>query len=188
MVLVSRCTALFAIAAVCIELLGAAASDGEHEPAIWSDFVEADFPFFSSVLDERRAGNGLQTNNLTPRGIILNLGHECWACFDTDLLRMSAMWTGKGVTPVSMAQGSYHVPGVKAQEGQEKLPQPVGTVWLVNGIYPGWQAGGTFSLIDPRRPGPDPREVGRGPLPTSAGSLQACLLLPGRGWLADRPA
>src|SRR5947207_376309 len=70
----------------------ASATAGEHEQALWGDVVEADFPFFSCVLDARRAGNGLQTNNLTPRGIILNLGHECWACFDTDLLRMSAMW------------------------------------------------------------------------------------------------
>src|SRR5436190_21489631 len=127
-------------------------SGREHEPDIWADVVEADFPFFSSVLDARTAGNSPQTNNLTPRGIILNLGHECWACFDTDLLRMSAIWTGKGVTPVSMAQGSYHVAGVKAPEGQENLPQPLGTLWLVNGIYPGWKVGEKISLADPREP------------------------------------
>src|SRR5439155_4102176 len=159
------------------------ASGSEHERAMWSNVVEADFPFFSSVLDARRAGNGLPTNNLTPRGIILNLGQECWACFDTDLLRMAAIWTGKGVTPVSMAQGSYHVTGVKAQEGQEKLPQPVGAMWLANGIYPGWQAGESFSLTDPREPGPDPREMGRGPLPTTAGRSKAIRLSHGGVWL-----
>src|ERR1043166_4102157 len=100
-----------------------------------SDFVESDFPFFSSVLDARAPGHGLPTNNLTPRGLILNLGHDCWACFDTDLLRASAIWTGPGVSPVAMAQGSYHVAGEKAPEGQEKLPQIVGTPWLANGIY-----------------------------------------------------
>src|SRR5437867_1817521 len=100
----------------CAAELSGSGSGSEHERTMWGNVVEADFPFFSSVLDARRAGNGLPTNNLTPRGIILNLGHECWACFDTDLLRMSAIWTGKGVTPVSMAQGSYHVTGVKAQK------------------------------------------------------------------------
>src|SRR5205809_7196438 len=73
---------------------------------IWSDFVETNFPFFSSVLDARKLGVGFPTNNLTPRGLILNLGQDCWACLDTDLLRVSAVWMGNGVTPASMSQGS----------------------------------------------------------------------------------
>src|SRR5256885_10122122 len=51
-----------------------------------ADWVEPDFPFFSSVLDARKAGATLPANNLTPRGIILNLSRDCWACFDPDLL------------------------------------------------------------------------------------------------------
>src|SRR5881296_4410422 len=47
---------------------------------IWADFVETNFPFFSSVLDGRKFGRELPADNLTPRGIILNLGSECWAC------------------------------------------------------------------------------------------------------------
>src|SRR5258705_10868971 len=70
---------------------------GKTAAPLWADFVEANFPFFSSVLDSRKAGPGLPADNLTPRGIVLNLGHDCWACFDTDLLRMSAIWSGKGV-------------------------------------------------------------------------------------------
>ena len=57
-------------------------------PAPWAGFVEPNFPFLSSVVDARSLGDGLPADNLTPRGIILKLGHECWACFDTDLLRM----------------------------------------------------------------------------------------------------
>ena len=159
----------FAVAASAAEASGPA-TGGERGEATGAEFVEADFPFFSSVLDARTTGLGLPADNLTPRGIILNLGHECWACFDTDLLRMSAIWTGKGLTPVSMAQGSYHVAGVKAPEGQENLPQPLGTLWLVNGIYPGWQVGEKISLADPREPCPDLRELGRGPLPASGNS------------------
>ena len=73
-----------------------------------ADWVEPDFPFFSSVVDARKAGAGLPGNNLTPRGIILNLGRDCWACFDPDLLRVSAIWRGRGVTPTALAPGSYH--------------------------------------------------------------------------------
>src|SRR5438045_1087803 len=74
-------------------------------------FVETNFPFFSSVLDARNSG--VFSNNLTPRGIVLNLGNDCWACFDTDLLRISAIWTGQGVSAISMAQGSYRDQGFK---------------------------------------------------------------------------
>ncbi len=143
----------------------------------WAAFVEADFPFFSSVLDARGLGDGWPTNNLTPRGLILNLRNDCWACFDTELLRMSAIWQGAGVTPVSLSQGSYNDPGHKAPEGQEKLPRIAGELWMATGIYPGWQSGEQSSLSDPRESGPDPREVGRGPLPEPQGRLKAVQLL-----------
>src|SRR6266568_4602880 len=132
----------------------AGAVEAKPGPATWAEFVEPDFPFFSSVLDARDLGDGWPTNNLTPRGLILNPGNDCWACFDTELLRMSVIWEGKGVTPVSMAQGSYQDPGHKAPDGQEKLPQIVGTPWIASGIYPGWQAGEQPTLNDPREPGP----------------------------------
>lgn len=121
------------------------------EKQSWDSFVETNFPFFSSVLDARKLGAGWPANNLTPRGLILNLGHGCWACFDTDLLRIAAIWSGSAevpLAPVSMSQGSYHAAGVKASEGQKKLPVPMGNIWLANGIYPGWQTGQMLSLID----------------------------------------
>lgn len=149
-------------------------TDGSR--ASWGSFVETNFPFFSSVLDARKLGPDWPANNLTPRGLILNLGHDCWACFDTDLLRVSAMWVGQAVTSASMSQGSYHTAGEKAPEGQGKLPQMIGTPWLANGIYPGWQAGETISLNDPRDPGPDPREIGRGPIDPALGRFKAVRL------------
>lgn len=145
----------------------------------WAGFVEPEFPYFSSVLDARKMGKDWPTNNLTPRGLILNLGNDCWACFDTDLLRLSAIWTGPGgVTPVSMAQGSYHVAGAKAPEGQEKLPRLIGKPWLVNGIYPGWQTGKDFSFDDPREPAPDPEEIGRGPIDPGLGQFKGVSFTP----------
>lgn len=146
-------------------------SDAPAAPSPWGDFVEKDFPFFSSVLDARDVGEGFPKDNLTPRGLILNLGHNLWACFDTDLLRIACMWEGEQgkppVTPEALAPGSYHIAGQKTKDGQDFLPKPVGKVWLANGIYPGWQVGEKPSFTDPREPTPSKEEVGRGPLDTS---------------------
>ena len=142
----------------------------ESKPASaspWGDFVEKDFPFFSSVLDCRDVGEGFPKDNLTPRGLILNLGHNLWACFDTDLLRIACIWEGEEgkppVTLAALAPGSYHVAGQKTKDGQDDLPKPIGKVWLANGIYPGWQVGEKPSFTDPREPAPSAEEVGRGP-------------------------
>lgn len=142
-----------------------------------ADWVEPNFPFFSSVLDARKAGADLATNNLTPRGLVLNLGHDLWACFDVDLLRVSALWRGPGVTPTALAPGSYHDVARKTAGGQKELPEPSGALWLANGIYPGWQTGTNLSLTDPREPAPSPEEIGRGPIPESLGRFDAVRLV-----------
>lgn len=147
-------------------------------------WVEPDFPFFSSVLDARKAGADLPKDNLTPRGLVLNLGRDFWACFDPDLLRMSVVWRGKGVTPKALAPGSYIDGSRKTGTGETNLPTPVGSVWLANGIYAGWQTGGTISLHDPREPAPSPEEVGRGPIAESLGRFNALRLL-GDGVVLD---
>jgi len=143
-------------------------ADAPATPSPWGDFVEKDFPFFSSVLDARDVGEGFPKDNLTPRGLILNLGHNLWACFDTDLLRIACIWEGEEgqppVTPEALAPGSYHVAGQKTKDGQENLPKPVGKVWLANGLHPGWQVGDKPNFTDPREPAPSLEEVGRGPL------------------------
>lgn len=151
------------------------APEAPATPSPWGDFVEKDFPFFSSVLDAREAGEGFLKDNLTPRGIILNLGHNLWVCFDTDLLRIAAIWEGEPgkppITPEALAPGSYHVAGQKTKDGQEYLPKPIGKVWFANGIYAGWQIGNRPILADPREPTPSPEEVGRGPLDPSEGKF-----------------
>jgi glucose/arabinose dehydrogenase/mono/diheme cytochrome c family protein len=143
----------------------------------WGDWAEADFPFFSSVLDARRVGAISSENNLTPRALVLNLGHGVWAGFDADLLRFAAVWDGRGVTPVSGAQRSYHTP-FRTPKGGGEFPVPDGPVWLANGIYPGWQTGEQFSSDDPREPQPSPEEVGRGPLPITRGKFGGLRLTP----------
>lgn len=178
--IVLSCSLVFAFTATKAADASKAEKKTAKKPEVkspWGDFVEKDFPFFSSVLDARKIGEGWPTNNLTPRGLILNLGHNCWACYDTDLLRVSAIWSGDHVTAVSMAAGSYHNAGDKAPEGQGKLPGINGTTWLANGLYPGWQTGETISLQDPRTPSSDVKEVGRGPVDPAQAQFKAVRLV-----------
>ena len=134
----------------------------------WGDFVEKDFPFFSSVLDCQNLGPGMLKDNLTPRGLILNLGHNLWACFDTDLLRMACIWEsepGKSpVSPAALAPGSYHIAGQKTKDGQDFLPKPVGRVKWTTALHAGWVIEDRKPVTDPRSPSASPEEVGRGPL------------------------
>ncbi|HXW07415.1 MAG TPA: DUF6797 domain-containing protein [Vicinamibacterales bacterium] len=179
----SRAVRLLTISAALVTTaltVGATQTRPPAAPSPWADWVEADFPFYSSVIDAGRAGPGLPERNLAPRGLVLNLGRGRWAAFDTDLLRVVAIWTGSpgsGVTPKALAPGSYHVPDRKTPNGQSPAPEPDGRVWIANGIYPGWQAGLRPSLVDPREPAPSPEEVGRGPLPEPMGRLTAIRLV-----------
>jgi len=138
-------------------------------------FVESTFPFLGTVLEARKLGVGWPVDNLTPRGLVLNLGHHLWVGYDTELLRVSLVWEGdvSGVTPVSMSQISYRTPGAKVGVGESLLPTIVGTPWLANGLYPGWQLGVIPQHLDPREPGPDERQTGRGPLAPYLGRLRS---------------
>lgn len=160
---------LLALAGIAFSRLTASAAD---DP--WKPWIEPDFPFFSSGLDLRpQSPPDAKEWNITPRGIVLNLGHDCWACFDTDLLRISAIWTGKGVTADSLAPLSYQNKPLKTVGGQSKLPKPDGKVWLMNGVYPGWQVGEKISFEDPREPQPSLEEPGRGPISPAIGQFKA---------------
>jgi len=175
-------------------------ADTPTTPSPWGDFVEKDFPFFSSVLDARDVGEGFPKDNLTPRGLILNLGREkdginLWACFDIDLLRLAFVWSGREnnpVMPTALAPGSYHIAGQKTKDGQDDLPEPGPLVgpWLSNGIYPGWQVLKSASdkpvFRDPREPAPSPEEVGRGPLHENSGRFESVTVANGVAKLTYR--
>jgi len=143
---------------------------GSYTQTPW---VEPDFPFFSSVLDCRAIKSISPVNNLTPRGIILRLSADSWICFDTDLLRVSAVWVGKGVSAKALAPLSYPDGKTKTPTGQKQLPKPLGELWTASGIYPGWQQSERLSTQDPRTPAPSPEEVGRGPIAVGLGQFKA---------------
>src|SRR5262245_12143381 len=71
------CCSAFLLIGLPFLVIGAKAgvrSAAKMEQRHWADFVETNFPFFSSVLDARDLGKDWPNDNLTPRGLILNLG------------------------------------------------------------------------------------------------------------------
>ena len=114
----------------------------------WADWVEPTFPFFSSVVDARQAAPAFPGDNLTPRALVLNLGRDHWVAFDTDLLRVSAAWRGKGLSAKALAPGSYHQPDRKTPGGQVPAPgyrhrprrSPLGAPWREDRWSPWWDA------------------------------------------------
>lgn len=128
------------------------------------DFVEPGFPFITTTVDARGLAPFMPDSNVAVRGIALSLGNGAYAAFDPDLLRMTAGWTGDFLSMMTMAQVSYHQAGNKAN----RIPAVVGEPVFGTGLYPGW-TGRTPSFADPRVPGPNPTDVGRGPLPDRLG-------------------
>ncbi len=125
----------------------------------FADFVEPGFPFIVSTVDAGKLGAGFPERNLAVRCVVLILGNESYACFDTDLLRISAAWRGAFVSLTTMAQISYQEPGNKNNAISRILGKPI----IATGVYPGWTSGDP-DFRDPRPAGPDPTAVGRGPL------------------------
>ena len=173
-----------AVAALALPGLAASQAVAAQPPAVAAalatsagPWVEESFPFFSSVVDLRKTGNGSPANNLAPRSLVLNLGQKTWVAFDHDLLRVAAVWEGEGLAPRALAPGSYLDPRRKGPAGQNNLPIIVGTLWASTGIYPGWQVGAQPSFVDPRTPAPSPEEVGRGGLPEALGRFDAVRLV-----------
>jgi len=150
--------------------MGAPAVTGQTPtpaPSRWADWVEPTFPFYSSVVDLRKSGFAFRENNLSPRTLIIKADADVRIAFDLDLLRVAGIWQGGEITARAMAPLSYHDPSKKSAGGQRTLPEPIGTVLVVNGLYPGWQLRSHFSFDDPRPPAPSPEEVGRGALDPS---------------------
>ncbi|MEM6646678.1 MAG: DUF6797 domain-containing protein [Bacteroidota bacterium] len=145
-------------------LVGCAAPD-PPEPG-FADFVEPDFPFFTTTVILDTLGTDFAPRNRVARGLVLPAGDETYWLFDTDLLRMAAAWTGDSTLALlAMPHVSYHEPGNK-RNGAVHLRQPP---MLATGVYPGWLTD-MAPFIDPRLEGPNPDEAGRGPLPSSIGT------------------
>lgn len=139
----------------------------------YTDHRLPDFPFVETTLDVRQVAPAGNSTNLITRAVILNLGDNVYAAFDTELLRVGAIWEGDFISPDSMAMLSYAVPLRKLGGGQTQLPRPQGKVYAATDLYPGWQTPRALRFEDPRPRFGVPQELGRGPLPREQGRWQA---------------
>ena len=127
-------------------------------------FVEPGFPFISTSLDARKLGVSFPEDNITARTLALQLGDSTYACFDTDLLRWSAGWTGKFLPMVSMAQISYK----DFFNKNNKVTTITGKPQIATGLYPGWSE--KEPAFEDIRPAPErANEIKWGPIPAEKG-------------------
>src|SRR5215207_552238 len=155
------CGAALAIGAVAALWRMGSATPQDDPPG---SFVESGFPFVVTTLDAGKLGPAFPQRNLAVRCVVLMLGNESYACFDTDLLRLSAAWRGGFMSLTTMAQVSYAKPFNK----NNAIPRVLGTPIVANGMYAGWTSGAA-SFSDPRPPGPNPDDAGRGPIAPESG-------------------
>ena len=112
----------------------------------WSDMDYG--PFFSSTLTIPS-----QKQNVTHKAVSIRLDDKHAVAFDTELLRVSAAWTGDflKITPV--------------REGLGGPPEVAGEVQFATAMTPGWfECGNLDNPLDDPRPnklGPMPRDRGR---------------------------
>lgn len=130
------------------------------------EFLEKEAPFLNTAL---LIEEGKSEKNIVRRGVLVPLGEDTWACFDTDLLRWAAVWVAqKGKPPItmdSMAAVSY--PDKKAKA--KFAPRLKGKIIDSMPELPG-AGSGVVALPDTRprlllgkkgRVGPFPKEQGR---------------------------
>lgn len=108
--------------------------------------LQDDFPYTKACI-----GAKFPANNDADKGIALILGNEAFACFDMDLLRVSALWTGGYITPVGVTFNGAHG-GHPSIAGEQQLGTPA---------LPGWSTDGAFKDPRPEPYGPLPKEMGR---------------------------
>ena len=158
--------------------------DSIRSPQSFAPYAEPGFPWFSSVVDATAAAGTNKGTNLTVRGVLLRPGNGIYACFDTDLLRISAVWKGapdgQFIEMNGIATLSYDVDFRKAPAGQEILPNIIGDFLVGNLVEPGWlvrASGKPLDFSDPREPAPAADEPGRGPIPRALGKFDGIRMI-----------
>ncbi len=141
-----RCGFLPVALAGCLLTLGAPAQDAKPASKSWKDskssLLQADFPFTGACISAK-----FPAKNVAHKGLALILENEAFMCFDTDLLRMTAGWTGSYIT----------TKGVAYDGGHGNHPEIAGAQKFGTAPLPGWaDASGEFA---------DPRAEPFGPLP-----------------------
>ncbi|MCM8542806.1 MAG: ThuA domain-containing protein [Lentisphaeraceae bacterium] len=143
----------------------------------YGNFLEEQFPFFTSTLDSTKIGKYFPKDNLTARGIILKPGRDHYACFDTDLLKYSLFWKNGQISFNSMAPGSYNIQTAnkKSSGGERALPVAKGDFIIGLGSVPGVETGKS-TWIDPRAETLDKKQICNGPIPEENGRFNGVML------------
>ncbi|MEX2347118.1 MAG: DUF6797 domain-containing protein [Balneolaceae bacterium] len=139
-------------------------SEVNLEDAEFAPFVEREFPFITTSLLVSQNEELYPENNVAPRCLALILGEHSYACFDTDMLRWAAAWTGDFVPLEGVSQKAY--PDFLGRNDQ--MSYLTESPHIVTGLYPGWN-GEESGFSDPRPPAPHPDEPSWGPIPDDIG-------------------
>ncbi|CAN5358059.1 hypothetical protein BH23BAC3_BH23BAC3_33210 [soil metagenome] len=139
-------------------------TDVNFDEVEFAHFVEREFPFITTSMMMRHEDEWFIENNVAARCVALILGEESYACFDTDMLRWAAAWTGDFVPMEGVAHKSY--PDYLGRN--DKMVELPAVPDLVTGQYPGWNADEPV-FEDPRPPAPHPDEPSWGPMPQEMG-------------------
>ncbi len=119
-------------------------------PAVKAGLIQDDFPFLKACIGAKFPGV-----NKANKGIAIRLGTNAAMCFDQDLLRWSAGWTG----------GFVSTKGVTFDGSHGGHPELVGEQQFGLRVQPGWaDEAGSFK---------DPRKEPYGPLPRAWGRVES---------------
>ncbi len=129
----------------------------------WKDgksILQADFPYQIAAIGANGPGD-----NIANKGMAIALGNDAYVCFDTDLVRMSAGWTGGYITEKGVTFNGSHgghpmvagdqkfatqvVPGWADANGGfvDKRPEPFGPIDLTQAQWKGHYAYGTNVVL-----------------------------------------
>lgn len=129
---------------------------------LYQDYFNRDFPFFEATLELPDAE---VPHDVLPRAVVLPLEHNLFVAYDTELLRVAAVWQGDFPTKLGIAMKSYAIALNKMKGGTDDLSQLQGDVWYRSTQFTDWFSEGRQVQQDPRSAWTDPLEHGRGPLP-----------------------
>ncbi len=139
-------------------------TENNLEEAEFAPFVEREFPFITASLLVSQNDELYPENNVVPRCLAMILGENSYACFDTDMLRWAAAWTGDFMP----LEGASHKAYPDFLGRNDAMPYLTEIPHFVTGLYPGW-SGNEPQFSDPRPPSPHPDEPSWGPLPEDIG-------------------